>query len=268
MVLTTDHQDLQQKSQESQGKGFNSPQLGGSQPVQPDSRNPGRPDILHAGRAWHAGATRQFPAEPFFTKAGIAHNSVSEAIDSLEHLSKTRDPRMTEAAHQEQVNKQAEKAARQIEAKRDAVFNEFFMGAEKAEEHILERLGLSEEGRYATEIRNRLMGMKEGDRQIAIQEALMGKDVAVLAAVLHAPPFLSGMSNEQKFHLRERYMQLNAAPAYKMLKEMRESASRVHDAYRTASDYISKTFTANKHEPQTKKAQEASTRFNDVLANL
>jgi len=227
-----------------------------------------RADVLRHGRTWHAEGARTYGeiSRGFFDRAGHIHDNVTSAIDQLEAMAANRDPRVTEAKHQEDVNRLAESLATRIESSAKRASN-LLAEAYQAEHGVLEELGVTQDNRYGAEIRARLASMSEQERSAAIDKAIQSGDSAVIASILSAPSFVTGISSEKQSAVRNQYMQVRAPEYAGMVQAMKQSAERAEQAHKLAPEYL-RQWINRSHEPGAEKATQAAQRFNEVLANL
>lgn len=228
---------------------------------------PTRPDVLGSAK-WHDAALEQHPDNRFFNDASASHLNVKLIVDGLEETAANRDPRLTPAAHNEQLALRAERAAASIESsfKRRAMTN--FAAINEKAAAIDERLGIDTEHRHASEIRAKLAGMDDDARRSAMHAAAQRGDADVMSAVRGAPAFLLGMSEDELARCVDAFRRSHASAEMAELDAVKRSAEKLEDAYCEAPAFIRKHYIDRSHAPAAERADRTAQRISDVLGNL
>lgn len=233
--------------------------------LEPES--PRRPDVI-ASAKWHDTAMEQHPDNHFFTSAKGDHLSITNAIDMLDSVNKTRDPRVTDAAHAEKLTQQAEQAAKRIEERIPRAL-ERSTSAIKSHKAVLDdTLKIGGDSDHGREIRERLSRMSDDDRRAAINAAAADGDHHVMAAVIHGPGFLTGISETDKAKFQDSYARRHAPQMVAELEAMQRSADKLEAAHFESIDHIRRHYVNRKANPDIERASNAQARYEDVLRNL
>ncbi|MCO7245256.1 hypothetical protein [Halomonas sp. Mc5H-6] len=232
-----------------------------------EPETPRRIDTIGSAK-WHDTAMEAHPDNHFFTSAKGDHLSITNALDMLDSVNKTRDPRVTDAAHAEKLTKQAEQAAQRIT---DRIPKTLQRSADAIRNHqkvMDDALKISMDSDHGREIRERLSRMSDDDRRNAIHQAAADGDHHVMAAVIHGPGFLTGISEADKAKFKDHYARRHAPQLVKELESMQRSADKLEAAHFDAVDHINRHYVNRKADPDVQRATEAQKRYDDVLRNL
>lgn len=162
-----------------------------------------KPDSLAAGHAAHwqkqAGSD-----DAALNNLGSIHAELSRSFDALLESRAARNPNTTQAAHLDSINRHfnstltrlasATDRAKESATKRMAAMDSEFRSAVRWDE------------KHAQELRSVIRHMPSGERSEFVGTAINERDGATLAAVLGAPPALSGITAEQQRAFRGRAM--------------------------------------------------------------
>lgn len=228
---------------------------------------PRRPDVI-ASAKWHDTAAQEHPDNSFFTSAKNDHQAITNAIDMLDSVNKTRDPRVTDAAHAEKLTQQAEQAAKRIE---DRIPRALQRSTEAIKNHqavLDDTLKIGRDSDHGREIRERLSRMNDDDRRMAINKAAADGDHHVMAAVIHGPGFLTGISETEQATFQDSYARRHAPQMVAELEAMQRSADKLESAHFESIDHIRRHYVNRKANPDIERASNAQARYEDVLRNL
>lgn len=174
-----------------------------------------------------------FKEEPIVQHArnlvGRARERVTRAHQSLTN----RDPYFTEAQHLEDWEKRTRVAVKNLDEEQAKLDQQFADELRGLDQEINERLALKETER-ACEIRNYVRSIPEDQRHPFISEVVNRGDSETVAALISAPGYLSGISEDQRGNLKERYMRTHA----KDLVERREAIEKAHKAAYSAHQAV------------------------------
>lgn len=148
--------------------------------------------------------------DPIISGMRETHDYLRNGHEAIKTALRTQDPTQTSEAHFMEVRRKAERwlndGARKAEASR--------MAAERAlgeiDREITSKLGISD-GKYATEVRSHFAQMDKNDRISAVQSAIGEFDKETMGALLSAPAYLSGLSNDEQAMFRRLYSERHAA---------------------------------------------------------
>ena len=109
-----------------------------------------------------------------------------------------QNPALTEPAQVLVVADFAEKHFKRIAAKFDAALARLNGSITDAQRQLSQPLEGAASGGYTAEIRAYVKGLNRGDRSAFMNDAVRAGDAKTLSAVLGAPPYLSGLSPEER----------------------------------------------------------------------
>lgn len=232
-----------------------------------EPETPRRPDVI-ASAKWHDTAAEAHTDNHYFTDAKRDHLSITNAIDMLDSVNKTRDPRVTDAAHAERLTRQAEDAAKRIEGRIPRALERSATAIRNHQAVLDDTLRVSSDSDHGREIRERLARMPDDDRRLAINKASAEGDHHVMAAVLHGPGFLTGISEDEKAKFKESYARRHAPQLVDELDAMKRSADKLETAHFEAVQHIRRHYVNRKADPSVQRAADAQERYEAVLRNL
>lgn len=212
-----------------------------------------------ASAEWIAGLKSKSPEDNLIDDADSAYKGAVQTYAALMESREKRDPRLTRAAHLEQLQKTAETARKNALGHVDKVRQDLALHSQKNERDALEALGIDRDHHSGAEMRQILRGQTSAERSKMINEAIEAKDPVVLAAVQHAShPATVGLSKRSELEAIKR----------RVLHELQPERLKKADNYRQAHDLLTRlTFawietedalTAHELREQYRKQAEAS----------
>ncbi|MEY4684202.1 MAG: hypothetical protein RLZ25_661 [Pseudomonadota bacterium] len=167
-------------------------------------------------------------AEPF--------SKLTTAIRALEELHSARDLTMPAEHHIAKVGRAAQSLASKLDSIKSQALSHYSHESGKLSGMIVDRLNLKP-NRFEAELRAALLAMPSlADRISWLQEA--AKDPAngpLLAAVIEAPPALTGISTEAMRVVEKDFIQTHAPDLVQIQQDLDDALSITSSAHRTAS---------------------------------
>lgn len=231
-----------------------------------ESRTFDRPDLLSSGK-WHDSAAEQY-GSLYFREAQASHTGLVATLDTLEHLRSTRDPRVTEAAHAERIASEAERVVKRIEGKVKPTIERSAQEVRSLNRTLDDRLGIGADSKHGAEIRAQLARMTPEERKQVAHDAVVNGDKDVIAAVLHGPTFLVGMTAEEKRNLRDRFAQQTEPGIVQQIRDAETAGRRLEDAHFEALEFVRTHYIDRSHQPAVEQAEQTRARFDEVLRSL
>jgi hypothetical protein len=167
-------------------------------------------------------------AEPF--------TKITSAIRALEDLNANRDLTMPPEHHTAKIGRAAQTLEAKLDSLKSAALSTYSAESGRISGLITDRLSLKP-NRFEAELRAALLAMPSlSDRISWLQDA--AKDPAngpLLAAVIEAPPALTGISTEAMRAVEKAFIETHAPDLVQMQQDLDDALSITSSAHRTAS---------------------------------
>ncbi len=185
-----------------------------------------------------------------------AHDGYRTFCENLVDAFQKPDPTMTEAAHfiqmREMAFKKVKSAAEANERAKEKATAEI-KACRAAMRSTLEMV----ENHRAPEIRGYLRGLSQAERSDILAEAVKRKDAATIAAVVDAPAYLSGETDERTALLRSKYETEHNPELAERIADLEQALAINTAAGQDLPEFVDSLLPFAKYEPL-KKEQEAA----------
>lgn len=229
-----------------------------------------RPDVI-ASDAFHDKHLKAFGEnDDFFRGAKMSHGGIKAAIDSVEHLADNPDPRDTEAAHAQKLEKAARDAANKIEGRFKSIVENNIQARRAVEYEIDKTLGTTADSAHGKEIRQYLAGLEPDERRQVIQQRALDGDSDTLAAALHGPSLLTGLGEGEAQALRRHVAHTRAPDLVKRADALAEAGDTLESAAAEGASWLRRQFgdATREHAGEVDKAEQAGAELDEVLTRL
>lgn len=185
-----------------------------------------------------------------------AHDSYRTFCENLVDAFQKPDPTMTEAAHFIQMREMAFKKVKSAADKNDQARERAAAEIKFCRSAMRSQLEMVENHR-AAEIRNYLRTLPQAERSDILAQAVENKDAATIAAVVEAPAYLSGETQERVSLLRSRYETQHNPELAERIADLEQALAINTAAGQDLPEFVDSLLPFAKYEPL-KKEQEAA----------
>jgi hypothetical protein len=203
--------------------------------------------------------------DPVVGQLRSTHDFYRNGHDAIRSALKTPDPTRTPEAHFLDIEAKAKRWIDDCVRKAEAANGAAKSAVEALDKEMVETLGIKD-GTYAREIRAHFSGMDKNGRVAAIRAAIDGFDKETMGAILSAPAYLSGFSNEEQAMFRRHYAEKHMPQAIAR-KAVIEKAVRTNStAFNEALVELSSMFPTGKVADIRARIEKAQAAKNNILA--
>lgn len=185
----------------------------------------------------------RYTDEPTVQRAKTIVELSKKAATTARDTLTTKDPFRTEAQHLEDWDKRTGKNAKALSEEIVKFDDQLADELRGIEGEITERLSLQETGR-ATEIRNYVRSLSAEERSEFIAGAVERGDSETVAALIKGPAYLSGMSEDAKASLAERFKRTHAGDLVARREALEKASEIASNAVNSTEGYLKEIYPA------------------------
>jgi hypothetical protein len=211
---------------------------------------------------------REMPGHNTVRQLKAEMTRIRQSAEALDRVRANPSPLDTHAAHAIKVAKLARKFDSEVTAMVNRTSATWATARNAIEKAITEKVNLKP-NKYEELILRRFVEMKGEDRLTEVKAMIEGNRGAELAAIIDAPPFLSGLSNEQCVAFRQAMISKHAAEEVAEIATLDDVYNHVTSASRTAGNYVRELTDPGKLariEREAADADEAGKAFDQAVA--
>lgn len=161
-------------------------------------------------------------------KANEAVKAASNNFKNLTQMHRNRDPRKTAIAHLESVSSEAQRTGKRVRDGLGKIMEELTSKRaqilDEVERNLKINPGASE---HSAEMRSVLRGMNDRDRNTTLTGAIENGDYHVVGAVLETSGMLSGVSEDLRGSLKNKYIRKHAPEDMQHVSALEKARDRV-----------------------------------------
>lgn len=176
-----------------------------------------------------------------------AHDAYRTLCEKIVEAVKKPDPSSTEDGHFLEMRELAYKRATAAAKKNDAAMERAKAEIAASKNALRSQLGLVEDSR-AAEIRGYLRTLGQEERSQILNNAIDGGDAATIAAVIHAPAYLSGETAERGARFKERYEKQHGGDLAERTADLEQALSINKGAGEDSIAFLASLFPAAKYD--------------------
>ena len=200
---------------------------------------------------------------PQCVKIQNQHRRLTEALRGLHSLATTPSPMDSTGAHLLKVQKASQRLRDEVEKVRDES-RQLVASRKRDLEDSLKVLAGIKPNEYAPEIRSRFANLSQSEKLDVLQSIIDSRDGASFAAIVGAPPFLTGLEPSLRDRLTDNFYEKVSPDFYGARNAMNDVAdlmdSTVRLVDRAATGYTDPALTA-KIEKDAIEANQAAEAF-------
>jgi len=208
------------------------------------------------------------PNHPTAQQLQAEVNRLRLAAEALDNLNNSRSPLDTPAAHALKVGKRAKAFNSEVTASLNRAAQIWAHARTAAERRIEEKVNLKPDA-FAEEIRSAFRSLDSKKQIKLLGEWVKENKGPEMAAIIKAPSFLSGISDEMKANFEKAIIGKHAGEEVEEISRLDDVFNAVHAANRTAGRFATEPSTTGpvaKIEREAAEADAADAAFNQSIA--